>query len=113
MYEGTTKPLPTPLAPAWDEKRDALHPYAILVHSVLGDVADCARHALDARIKAAKSFSAPMPFAVTSTPAATLDEVLVNVDGPIGHGGAIVSGDVEAISGAWDGIVAVSVEPGA
>lgn len=109
MYEGTTKPLPSPLQACWNEKRDALRLFAILVHPVVGDVSDLARHALDAGIKATKSFFASMPLAVTSTPATTREEVLVNVDRLIGHGGCIVCGDVAAILGNWNGIVAVEV----
>jgi hypothetical protein len=97
MYAETRKPLPSPLQASWQEKREGQHPYAILVHPVVGDVSDLARHALDAEIKAAKSFCAPMPFGATSTPAATLDEGLVNAGGLIRHGGTIVCGDVSEI----------------
>lgn len=109
MYGATTAMLPAALQPAWGEKRDALHPYAIVVGDVAGDIADLARHAVDSGNKAARSHQQPMPVAVVATVPAKLDDALANARGLIGHVGPAVVHDLDFLDW-WDDLVAVIID---
>lgn len=114
LYERTTEPLPCCLQAHWDEQREALHQYAIVVDGVAGDIADLARHALSAGIRAAKAHQRPMPMAVVTTTSKNLGDHIELAKRLIAHApGGTAIGDHNAIATIlrdWDGIVGITVE---